>query len=649
VIDSQRVETAGTPLEVALVFPPLVENNFGHYYPSTAVLTGYLKSHGFASIQTDLNEEFAVNIIKPENLVRMGKGDFGNGILLPPEEMPAVAARILLRSAGLLLDENGRHSFRDDNNDMGYLLKILVQPYRIDEPMSRIEGSGFHSWPRSLAYMAFFEQTGYAEALPASVCTVGVSVPMGPQLIPSLILARYLRAHRPDLKVVLGGSTFSLMPETDLERILNNNPDVAAVVRFEGEFPLRMIAEQGRTKAWQWSRLPGLSWHAGNKIFHNPPVEGLNMAWPAFAEYDAGLLSHLSRPEIGIMQSRSCYWGKCVYCDYTELNRCSPSFRARTPASFIDELEYQMARHGVHNFSVITDAIAPAFAGKISKLIIQRGLRIKWHSFAMIDPRFTPELFELMVKAGCEYLAVGVETLTDRVLRIMHKAATEEDTVRFLKDARAAGMRTKINLIPNLPSTTYEEAMSSLATLNDLQDCFSYVSVFSFETTRSSQVGKEPGKFGLALSDSTSSSGQAQFALNHLEVIDPAMSAEQYTRVFAAYQGFAAQINERRINDTLTAAWRENDINSANLRLADDILDFIELRGSIQCFNLLTKEKFLMPGGILSLITRMRAKKRFTKIEFMEWFSESAVGEYYFKKITDKGMLAINGPKYAEN
>ena len=44
--DLQRV-----PPEVALIFPPLVETNFGSYYPSTAVLAGYLASVGILSVQ----------------------------------------------------------------------------------------------------------------------------------------------------------------------------------------------------------------------------------------------------------------------------------------------------------------------------------------------------------------------------------------------------------------------------------------------------------------------------------------------------------------------------------------------------------------------------------------------------------------------
>ena len=54
---------------------------------------------------------------------------------------------------------------------------------------------------------------------------VGISVPMGPQLVPSLLLASHLKAARPQVKVVLGGPTLSLMDTTEIESLLLNPPD----------------------------------------------------------------------------------------------------------------------------------------------------------------------------------------------------------------------------------------------------------------------------------------------------------------------------------------------------------------------------------------------------------------------------------------
>ena len=647
-IGSRSSQQSITAPEVALVFPPLVETNFGCYYPSTAVLAGYLAAKGIGSVQTDLNENFATYLLETESLEHMAKGEFGDKLASSPSSMPAVAARLLTRYGHSLLDEQGKHLFREDSSDLAYLLNILAQPYRIDVPLSVMAKPGFYDQPEAVVYRTFLEHTNYAKTLPTSVHTVGVSIPVGPQLAPTLILARYLKTLRPNLAIILGGSTISLMTLVDIEKILICNPAVDAVVRSDGERPLEMLLEQRQAGSWEPAKVPGVSCRVGTSIIHRPPEAGPELDSIPYAEYDSKLLSHLSKPEIGVVQSRGCYWGKCAYCDYVELYKGSSLFRTRTPNSFVNEMEYQAKKHGVHQFSVITEAIAPALAGKISKLILQRGLQVKWHSFAMIDRRFTPDVFETMVRAGCEYLVVGAETMTNRVLHLMNKAATKEDTIKFILNARISGLDLKVNLIPNLPSTTYQEAMDSLAAFRELQEGFIYISSFPFEVTRSSRVGRQPERFGLRIVESEYTTGQSQFTLNHLEVSDLAMTADEREQVFTEHHAFAAQVNNRGIMDTPSSVVQEDTIENARFQLADEFLDITQVEGGVQCYNWLTRKRFQMPEEWPALIRKIRSRQPFRRDDFIRWFSPVSLGEFYFNKLLEKEILTMYEPPNRE-
>ncbi|MFC1865525.1 B12-binding domain-containing radical SAM protein [Chloroflexota bacterium] len=627
--------------EVALVYPPLVDANFGSYYPSTAVLAGYLAAKGIDSIQTDLNEDFAAYILKPESLKSMADGVFAKNLTLSKSSMPTVAARLLIRYGHLLINEQGEHLFREDVSDLAYLLGILAEPYRIDVPLSDIAKKEFYDQPEAGVYRTFFESSGYAEALPASVNTVGISISVGLQLVPALILARHLKALRKDLVIILGGPVVSLMAVDDIEKILACNATVDVIVRSEGEKPLEALLKQRRAGSWDPGSVTGVSCHKGADIIHRPPGAGLVLDSIPYAEYDAQLMSRLNKPDIGIVQSRGCYWGKCAYCDYIELYKGNPEFRTRKADNFLDEMEYQIEKHGVHQFSVITEAIAPNSANKISQLILQRGLQVKWHSFALIDRRFTKEIFENLVCSGCDYLVIGVETMTDRILRLMGKAATMEEAIRFIIDAKDSGLDLKVNLIPNLPSITYEEAMDSLAVFSDLGECFIYVSSFNFEATRSSLVGRHPERFGLSTIDSDYASGQAHFSLNHLEVLDPAMNADEKERVIANYNAFAAKINKKLITDDPSSVIQKDSIDAIRFRLAGELLDFIQVEGGVQCYNWLTRKRFQMPEEWPALIDKMSSSEPFHRVDFIDWFPSASSGEFYFYKLLEKGILAL--------
>lgn len=627
--------------EVALVFPPLVETNFGNYYPSTAVLAGYLSAKGIYSVQADLNEDFTIYLLEPESLEHMAKGRFGDRLNFSPASMPAVAARLATRYRNLLIDEQGKHLFREDCSELAYLGNLLAKPYRIDVPLSVMTDPGFHEQPEAVVYRTFLEHINYAQTLPGSIHTVGISIPMGQQLAPTLILARYLKTRRPDLAIILGGSTISLMTLADVERILTCDPAVDAIVRYDGERPLEALLEQRRAGSWEPEKVPGVSCRVVTGIVHQPPEAGPALDSIPYAGYDSQLLSRLAKPEIGIIQSRGCYWGKCSYCDYVELYKGSPRLRIRTPKNFVDEMEYQVKKYGVHQFSVITEAIAPAFAAKISQLILQHDLRVKWHSFAMVDRRFTPDVFKTMVRAGCEFLVIGVETMTERVLHFMKKAATREDNINFLLNAKASGLDLKVNLIPNLPSTTYREALESLEVFRGLQECFSYVSYFPFEATRSSSVGRQPERFGLVRMDSEFATGQAQFTLNHLEVFDTAMTTDEREQVCTQCQVFTAQVNNRKVTDTPSVIVAEDTVADVRWRLAEEFLDLTPVEGGIQCFNWLTQKRFQMPEEWPALIEKMRSKQSFRRADFIGWFSSVSLGEFYFNKLLEIGILTI--------
>jgi len=633
--------------EIALIFPPLVETNFGCYYPSTAVLAGYLDSRGIGSCQYDLNEEFAVYLMQAERLDSMGRGEFGTGWSQPAESMAAVSARLLSRFGSQLFDAGGKHLFREENSPPAYLLNLLVKPLRLDLTLPEMAPDLLLAKPQTGVLLAFLEEIGFGENLPACVKTAGISIPVGPQLAPALVIAGYLKQKRPDITVILGGSSISLLSVADSEKLLLDYRSVDAMVSSDGEFPLESLLRQIKNGRWQPWEIAGISCLKKDSLVFNPPKAGPGLSRMAWSVYDPVLIGRLGMPEIGITQARGCYWGRCVYCDYIEIYRGNPRLRLRSPQDFIAEMEYQTEKHGISCFSVITEAMPPAFAEKISRLIINKGMKVRWHSFAMVDRRFTRELFELMTAAGCEFLVIGVETMTDRVLELMNKMAGRQNNIEFLMRAKQAGMNIKINVIPDLPTTTFSESIESLKTCEQLSDCYDFVSCFPFEVTLSSSVGREPERFGLRRIDPDEISGQAQFAINHLEVEDPAMTRREKDSIKAEYQAFAARINSRTDPvEAGDASPPQRDVcpEEVKFRLAEQNLDLVETSKGVQCYNWITRLRFQIPGEWAPLVEKMRFGRSFSRREFVRWFSAAASGEFFFDKMVEKGILEVACP-----
>lgn len=582
--------------QIILVYPPLASTSFGKYYPSTAVLAAYLAAAGIGTRQEDLNQQFAEYLLDDSVLER-----YGTGALCAADSKAAAAARWIRGHRDVLADPAGclRPAAYGDYERH---LNVLAEPLTVDPgPTAILAGDQSVSAEILSVYRAFYQHSGIVGRA-AGAALVGISCPMGPQLVAALMLAALLKEADPGLRVVLGGPTMSLMDPADLETLLDQHPAVDAIVRFDGEKPLLELARQVLDGRWDPVGVAGVSARAGEGVVHTPPAAGPDVNRLPYPLYARELLARLVTPTLAITQARGCYWGKCEYCDFVELFDGSAPFRGRHPDAFVAELEHLINEYGVDRFTFVTESIPPAFARRMCKLILERGLKIRWTSFAMVDRRFDRSLLELMAESGCEFLVIGMETTVTRVLKLVRKSADREENLRFLKDAKAAGVKLRVNLIPDLPSTTYAEALESLEDIRALADCVTSLAVFPFEPTRSSNVGRNPGKFGLLPLADGDDTGIFSYALNHLQSVDPAMTAEERADVHRRYDEFRYWLNGGGARRAAGLGPVHELPAGTQLRIRTEDLDLLDVNGQLVCYNTRTLDRVAVPSRLAPLL-----------------------------------------------
>lgn len=588
-------------MSVSLIFPPVVETNFGNVFPSTAVLAAYLEAHGICTTQYDFNEDFAHFLLEPGRLRPLT-----DDVSLP--ESARVAADWLDRHRDLLFDEENLADLGETSR-FGYLLQEVARWFCVDPDSDVIAGEEH----RSLDVLTQFFESRVTSALSSDVSLVGISVPMGPQVYPAIVLSRLLKERRPAVRIVVGGPAFSLMEPIDIETFLEAHPCVDAVVRFDGEAPLLALSRMAQDGDWLPHEVPGVSSLRDGQTVHVPPAPGLSVNALPQPLYAPSLLRRVKHPKLGITQARGCYWGKCDYCDFVELYDGSPSFRGRRPDLVAAEMVALHQQTGVADFTLITESIPPAFARRFAAALTAEGLGVTWDSFVMVDRRFDKELFELMVESGCTALVVGMETVNTRVLQIVHKAADREQNLRFLAEAKAAGINLTVNLIPDLPSTTYAEARAALDDLEELRWAIGSVSVYPFEATRSSNIGRNPSDFGLVPSTGSAEPGQAQYALNNLKYEDPAMTRAERAEIHELYRNFATDVNRTQPG---ADAMRRGPVDTERtLRIPAEILSVADEGGSLVLFDPVTRRRLRFSGRFRAEIEPYLDGRDFTALQ----------------------------------
>ena len=147
----------------------------------------------------------------------------------------------------------------------------------------------------------------------------------------------------------------------------------------------------------------------------------------------------LLKPFATMVTTRGCPW-HCGYCSQVY----SEKLRFRDPILVVDEMEYLVKTYGIREIVMFdeTFTIGKKRMRKLSEEILRRNLQVKFNIRARVDT-VDREVLQLLKRAGLRSIHMGVEAGTDRVLKIMNKQITREQTERAFRIAREVGIETR--------------------------------------------------------------------------------------------------------------------------------------------------------------------------------------------------------------
>ncbi|MDH4209202.1 MAG: radical SAM protein, partial [Anaerolineae bacterium] len=245
------------------------------------------------------------------------------------------------------------------------------------------------------------------------------------------------------------------------EQILRENPAVDAVIRGEAEATVRELALR-LAAGEDLSQVLGLTYRRGGEVLVNPPrplIEDLDsLPFPARhivrqEGYRAAIYSGV-RPT-AMVSSRGCPY-HCVYCLWPD-TLYGHKFRARSAANVVDEIEQAVRDYGVDEIYFDDDCLTLSKKRvlEICRLILERGLEVKWIVQARVDT-VDREVLAAMKEAGCHYILFGVESGSPRMLEIMKKRITLDQVRQAFKDCREVGIKTQAFFLFGVPGENRE-------------------------------------------------------------------------------------------------------------------------------------------------------------------------------------------------
>ena len=348
-----------------------------------------------------------------------------------------------------------------------------AEAYRELTPYFIKYGTLFAERPRLLcqqalngnAAMPWFVRVYAEQIVAAKPSVVGLSVVFTHQFAFSILLAKEIKRLAPDIVTVFGGSFFN---SENLETFLAADW-VDYLVLHDGEVSFLRLLE-ALESGGDVRTVPHIAFFdaSAGRVFHNDADTGVKLNDLAYADYsDFDFTDYfMPAPVASILSSRGCYWRRCTFCDH--FAGYAGSYKTQSITRVVDELQHHVETYGIRHFSFVDEMISAKRFRKLSEEILNRGLDITFYAFAKPTTNdFTPEILSAMYRAGCRAIYWGVESGSDRVLKLMDKGNNVESTSRTLIAANAAGIRNHLFLIVGYPTETLSELKETIRFLYD--------------------------------------------------------------------------------------------------------------------------------------------------------------------------------------
>lgn len=283
---------------------------------------------------------------------------------------------------------------------------------------------------------------------------------MTPQFLDTKLVINELKSELPDAFYVCGGVHSTAVPIETLKAL-----NVDCVVMGEGEYTIKELCETELSES-KLKGVRGIAYRYNGKIRMNESrelIENLDeLPFPArrLLDFDRYLVYDLIRgtyrgKHTTIIASRGCPY-RCIYCSSHLI--FGRKVRRRSADSVLDEVEYLIENYGIKGVWFVDDTftIGKNWVLNFCKRIRERKLRFEWGCQARVNT-VSEEMLKAMKKAGCIQLDFGVESGSNKVLKVLKKDIDTDTIKGAFKLARRCGLRTLATFMVGNPEETKED------------------------------------------------------------------------------------------------------------------------------------------------------------------------------------------------
>lgn len=441
---------AASDLRVAIFAPPLVEP----FQPSMTLpyLTAQLRGLGIAADAHNLSSLFYIWLFRRPRLESMEK------------YRDLSAAMVVLRDSERFFDPAAYHSALEMlENYASAIAEEDLLPYSL-YPASRASAVAdpdnyrelVEAMPGSLLERFLQDYVGFTLRLDA-YHVIGFSATNAFQLGAAFFIGRMLKDAGIPAHLIVGGHAVAVAGREVFEDdalagaidsvVIDGGADVFATICND-------VA--GRAARRFYSSADAAAPIAAKGLF---PTD---TPYRVILQQDINDLYLSPNQLFSIYSALGCSYGQCTFCGS---NRIMAPYVPRTISVLVDEMEQLQANYGISHFDICDNNFDPVRAAEFCDEVERRDRHFYWQCTSRVYTTLTVPLLQRMHRNGCVLMNIGLESASDRILKIMRKGYTARHVEELLANTEEAGMPVHLYCICSFPSETVEESETTLGFL----------------------------------------------------------------------------------------------------------------------------------------------------------------------------------------
>ena len=272
----------------------------------------------------------------------------------------------------------------------------------------------------------------------------------------SLKLSKKLKEKYPDSIVLFGG----IHPSGSPDEVLSYD-QVDLVLRGEGDNILQELYYRLKNGK-DFTDLEGLSYKKDGKIIHNPGLSFIR-DMDGLPRFPYHLFADNKKYHLGfVVSSRGCPH-KCTFCS----NRIITGmvFRYRSAENICNDLELLHDKYNQKDVFFLDDEFLTN-KERIYKLVDEikrRGLHEKMSfGFQARADSADESILKALYSAGFRSAFFGIETASNRIMKLIKKHETVEQITAAIKTAKSIGFNVSGTFIYAFPTETHQDRMDCI-------------------------------------------------------------------------------------------------------------------------------------------------------------------------------------------